>query len=209
MNDNETHEALLFAAQLWPAWKPDDADRDAWTRLLARIVSVGAARDAMRRLKDTTDWTTPKRAQFLALLPRQTGSPRGQQDPEAEAHPGYVQCVEGPRAGWFVPLAYPGDVPPEYIQHGHLQRMLDDYTATYGGKWQIVSDPYRPRIPVTEIMTAMHRLRGTMPFDEQRACKKPKAEYRGTPTRENSRAVPVRQTVADFMAGIGPQTGTP
>ncbi len=217
MNADQVKEVLVFIHDLWPKSDMDDADLDSWSRTIARLQHPDIARQALIRLKDTTDFTNPKRERFLDLLAKQTGTPRSQ-EPAVEAYPGYIQCMEGDRAGWFVPLCYPRDVPPDHVVLRHLQAMLDDHVATYGGTWQIIRDPTR-QIPVAEMMSAMHKLRGTVPLNQRIAARmaglQPEAEYRGTPTRPPDPEKPIkpvgplRQALNDFFAGKPPKLQAP
>lgn len=240
MNITDADAIIAYAKTLWLGWKPDQADADSWHRLLAKINNPDAAKIALRELKDNTDWNTPKRAQFLTLLPRTT-APAQDQDAGRQGHPGmYIQCVDckaapspsknekgepmykafraGPgHLGEFKTLWFSCDGKiPEY---NRLLAIMETFRADnerlYGGTWQLVrsiqglvTEAEQGLVTEAEMMARLHQLRDTVPLDEQRrrraAGEQPEAEYRGTPTRENGRAVPVRQAVRDFMAGIDP-----
>jgi hypothetical protein len=90
-----------------------------------------------------------------------------------------------------------------------MEAFRADHERMYGGTWQLIRE-FNGTVTEDQMVTRRHQLRGTVPFDERQAGRQAEAEYRGTPTREHSRAVPVRQAVADFMAGVKPkQEGPP
>jgi len=209
MNITDADSIIAYAKTLWLGWKPDQCDFDSWHRLLAKINSPDLARIAMRELKDNTDWNSPKRAQFLSLLPRTTAPAQEQHEASRKGNPGmYIQCVAlddkgRGHLGDFKTLWWPRDdvVPEQHRLLAIMETFRADHERMYGGTWQLVRSMQGP-VTEAEMMSRMHQLRGTIPFDDQQAGKQPDVEYRGTPTRENSRAVPVRQAVADFMASV-------
>jgi len=214
----EAQVIIAFAQYLWPGWKPDSADLEAWTRLLSRVASPDAARTALRDLKDTSDWTSPKRAQFLALLPR-TAGPSTQADPTA-TRAGFcgiwIQCVAHEKKpsmiGLFKTLWWPcDDAIPE---HNRLMTIMEtfraDHERLYGGHWQIIRE-FNGTVSETQMCQRRAELRGTAPFD-QRTKEPPPAEYRGTPRYlepGDREPKPVRQAVQDFMAGRRPRHQPP
>lgn len=201
MNHDQVREVMAYMGQLWPKADLDDADKEAWIRTLARLQHPDVARHALTRLKDTTDFNGPKRGQFLEQLGRQTsGKPRSQ-DPARLDYPGFVLCSDGERKGWFVPLCYAQDIPPENVVMQHLQQLAQDHEAIYGGTWQMVREPGR-LIAVAEMMAWRHRLVGTIPISDRPKPVKPEKPKRNKPAEVGGS---LRAALNDFFAGQTPR----
>jgi hypothetical protein len=188
MTEQEIAETIDFARKMWPAWRPDEADRDAWRRLLSRINSHELARQALVSLKDSTDWNTPKRAQMIDILNR-TG-PRQEQQTRTGAvgHPGiYVQCVDHPARpgiiGHFVTMYWPGDLPPMPAVMAAMEKFRAEQQALYGGTWQTIHS-------LGHALTDLDMMRR-------------RAELRGQNTNPDPPArrsvEPIRQAIRDFL----------
>jgi len=163
MDSTAAAEILIWMKTMWTRWAPNDAEWDSWTRLLERLADPGAVRQALQTLRDTTDWTSPKRAQLLEILNKSTT--RGNRSNARHAgHSGmYIQCVScksppsttpnvagEPRyiarrandgfLGEFRTLYWPTDhdMPPEHVILERMEEFRVLNQATYGGTWQLV-----------------------------------------------------------------------
>jgi len=217
MQHDECLAVFTFAQSLWPEWKPYPADVESWTRLLSHIASPDAARTALRAHKDATDWVSPKRSQFLAMLPR--AASQGSADPAA-SRAGFcgiwIQCVaheaKASMIGDFKTLWWSSN---EAIpEHNRLMTIMEtfraDHERLYGGHWQIIRE-FNGAVSETQMCQRRAELRGTVPFD-QRTKEPPPAEYRGTPRYlepGDREPKPIRQALQDFMAGRRPRHQPP
>jgi len=197
MNTQQVTEVMAFMGSLWPkSGKMDEADSQSWRRTLSHIQHPDIARQALVRLKDTTDFDLPKRERFLGILSRQTGKPREEPASTLE-FPGYIICTSAPpnspgQLGHFIPLAYAAEIPPDQTILADLQRMAQDRERLYGGTWEMVREPGR-MISMAEMTAWMHQLRKTVPFSER--PKRPKSE------KSKPACGSLRSSLLSFFAG--------
>jgi hypothetical protein len=208
MEPTTAAEILTEMRALWPKWVPDDVDLESWGRLLERLNDPGAVRQALQTLRDTTDWHTPHRKEFIEIIGKR--APRSNQSNASHTgHPGmYVQCVSHPSKpgmiGEFRTLYWPTDhdMPPEHIILERMETFRAEQQALYGGTWQLIrsfhealddgamirrraalrpTSTHRGPLWLT-IQRTIDKLHGLPPQDYP-PDEQPAEEYRGTPTR--------------------------
>lgn len=187
MTDDETQSVIDYAQSLWPGWSPDDPDLDAWRNLMGRIRSPDLTRKSLCELKAVTDWRTPKRAQLLDLLKRESGPPTG-----ATLHDGscgmYVQCVSHPQGGShvgeFKTLYWRTDreMPGEVVILAAMESLRADQEAMYGGQWQLIRELVGDAVTETQMLQRRFDLRNPP----------------GSP--QDARQGPIYQAVGDYIA---------
>jgi len=171
MTEDETQAVLTYARNLWPQWKPDEADIDAWRRLLSRIHAPKIACEALQELNTTTDWRGPKRAQVLTLLGQMTGTKTTSGIHEGQTGL-YVQCVSHPTKpsvlGHWETLHYrtDRDLPDENTIRRHLEQHRQALETHHGGDWQIITAGlYGEELTNQDMQQRKYELRDMVPVN--------------------------------------------
>jgi len=187
MTEDQVTQTLDYARTLWPKWRPDQADVDAWERLLARFNTPDVARHALRDLKDANSYNSPNRKEFHDAIAKQTGQARGGSALH-NGHPGmYVQCISHHKPshiGEFRTIYWHTDqpMPPEPAILHRLEQFRQEQAALYGGEWQLIRSMYAGPLDDGDMMRRRAELRQP-----------------ATPTRG-----PITQSVRDFLGTAKP-----
>jgi len=130
--------------KLWPRWSPTTEERGMWSEMLEGYAeSTGqAAVEAMWHESDRLS-PTPK-AFSIAVRGVLRDLPRRQviRTERSCLSSIWIQCIEGPAIGRFVPVPVRLDRdPPERHRLMEIaERMAESHAERYSGTWQVVSD---------------------------------------------------------------------